>query len=99
MSANGITSFLSHLRYTDKVISAGARKLMVDENVGMYSYTGAYGTYHGHNGVWTQSGNRGMRSCAMSFHIHVDASLLVNSRGDYPSPCTILLDAFDNAWH
>ncbi|MBL7252813.1 serine hydrolase domain-containing protein [Paractinoplanes lichenicola] len=99
MSANGITSFLSHIRYTDKVISAAARKLMVDENVGMYSYTGAYGTYHGHNGVWAQSGNRGMRSCAMSFHIHVDASLLVNNRGDYPSPCAVLLDAFDNAWH
>nr|WP_221381857.1 serine hydrolase [Actinoplanes polyasparticus] len=99
MSANGITSFLSHIRYTEKVISADARKLMVDDNVGMYSYDGAYGTYHGHNGSWTQSGNRGMRSCAMSFHIHVDASLLVNSRGDYPSPCAILLDAFDNAWH
>jgi hypothetical protein len=24
---------------------------------------------------------------------------LVNNRGDYPSPCAILLDAFDNAWH
>ena len=99
MSANAITSFISHVRYTTALVSADARSLMVDGQLGLKAYAGKHGTYHGHGAVWAQSGGRGMRGCVMSFHIKVDASLLVNSRGDYPHACTVLQDAFDNAWH
>ncbi len=98
MSANGITSFISHVRYTTALVSAAARSLMVDGQLGLKAYQGDYGTYHGHGAVWAQSGGRGMRGCVMSFHIRVDASLLINSRGDYPQACTVVQDAFDNAW-
>ncbi|GIM94596.1 serine hydrolase domain-containing protein [Paractinoplanes toevensis] len=99
LSANGIASFISHVRYTTKLVSAAARSLMVDEQVGLKAYNGKFGTYHGHGAVWAQSGGRGMRGCVMSFHIEVDVALLVNSRGDYPSGCAVVVDAFDNAWH
>jgi hypothetical protein len=98
MSANGITSFISHVRYTNTLVSAAARSLMVDEGLGLKAYNGEYGTYHGHGAVWAMSGGRGMRGCVMSFAIQVDVSLVVNSRGDYPSGCTVVLEAFDNAW-
>jgi beta-lactamase family protein len=98
MSANGITSFISHVRYTTTLVSSAARSLMVDGQLGLKAYNGAHGTYHGHGAVWAQSGGRGMRGCVMSFHIKVDATLLVNSRGDYPQACTVLQNAFDNAW-
>ncbi|GAA2634994.1 serine hydrolase [Paractinoplanes durhamensis] len=99
MSANGIASFISHVRYTTTLVSASARSLMVDGGLGLKSYSGKYGTYHGHGAVWAMSGGRGMRGCVMSFSIKVDVALLVNSRGAYPQPCTIALQAFDNAWH
>jgi hypothetical protein len=99
MSAGGITSFISHVRYTTTLVSAAARSLMVDGQLGLKAYTGAHGTYHGHGAVWAQSGGRGMRGCVMSFALKVDATLLVNSRGDYPSACTVVQDAFDHAWH
>jgi hypothetical protein len=98
MSANGIASFISHVRYTDKLVSPAARSLMFDEKVGLQAYNGAHGTYHGHGAVWAQSGGRGMRGCVMSFSIKVDAALLVNSRGDYGQACAVVVDAFDKAW-
>jgi CubicO group peptidase (beta-lactamase class C family) len=99
MSANGIASFISHVRYTDTVVSAAARSLMVEEKLGLQTYNGEHGTYHGHGAVWAMSGGRGMRGCVMSFHIKIDVALLVNSRGDYPSGCAVVLESFDNAWH
>ena len=99
ISANGIASFISHVRYTNKLVSPAARKLMVDDGLGLNAYDGEYGTYHGHGAVWAMSGGRGMRGCVMSFHIQVDVALLVNSRGDYPSGCAVVKNAFDNAWH
>jgi CubicO group peptidase (beta-lactamase class C family) len=99
LSANGIASFISHVRYTDKLVSAKARALMVDGQLGLKAYNGKHGTYHGHGAVWAQAGGRGMRGCVMSFHIQVDVALLVNSRGDYPSGCAVVVEAFDNAWH
>jgi beta-lactamase family protein len=99
LSANGIASFISHVRYTDKLVSPAARSLMFDGKVGLQAYSGKYGTYHGHGAVWAQSGGRGMRGCVMSFHLKVDVALLVNSRGDYGSACAVVLQAFDNAWN
>ncbi len=98
MSANGVASFISHVRYTDKLVSAAARSLMVDGRLGLQAYAGDHGTYHGHGAVWAQSGGRGMRGCVMSFHVKVDVALLVNNRGDYPQACTVVVEAFDNAW-
>jgi CubicO group peptidase (beta-lactamase class C family) len=99
MSANGIASFISHVRYSTKLVSASARSLMVDGQLGLKAYSGKFGTYHGHGAVWAQSGGRGMRGCVMSFNIEVDVALLINSRGDFPQGCTIAVEAFDNAWH
>jgi hypothetical protein len=98
MSANGIASFISHVRYTGALVSPAARSLMVDGGLGLQSYQGEHGTYHGHGAVWAMSGGRGMRGCVMSFGIQVDVALLVNSRGDYPSGCGVVVEAFDNAW-
>lgn len=98
LSANGIASFISHVRYTNTLVSPAARSLMVDGGLGLKAYSGAHGTYHGHGAVWAMSGGRGMRGCVMSFDIQVDVALLVNSRGDYPSGCTVVVEAYDNAW-
>ena len=98
LSANGIASFISHVRYTNTLVSPAARSLMVDGGLGLKAYAGAHGTYHGHGAVWAMSGGRGMRGCVMSFDIQVDVALLVNSRGDYPSGCAVVVEAYDNAW-
>jgi CubicO group peptidase (beta-lactamase class C family) len=98
MSANGIASFMSHLRYTNVFLSPGWRAQMYDGELGIDEYAGDHGTYLGHGAVWSKGSGRGMRGCAMSFHIQVDVALLVNSRGDYPSACTVVTDAFDAAW-
>jgi hypothetical protein len=98
LSANQLAAFLSYLRYTDDLLSPATRDLMNDGRLGWKAYTGTHGTYLGHGGQW-KKGSGGMDGCVMSFHIHVDASLLINSRvGDYPLPCTILRQAFDDAW-
>jgi Beta-lactamase len=98
MSANGIASFMSHLRYTGVLISPATRAMMYDGELGIDEYAGEHGTYLGHGAVWSVGGGRGMRGCAMSFDIQVEVALLVNSRGDYPSACDVVRDAFDAAW-
>lgn len=99
LSANGLTSFLSHLRYTEQLVSDSSRELMYERRLGLRSYPGQQGDYLGHDGVWGSNG-RGMYGCVMSFHIHVDVSLLVNNprTGDDPQPCSLLRSAFDAAW-
>lgn len=98
LSANGLTSFLSHLRYTDELLTPAQRAQLTGGLLGLKRWTGQHGTYTGHDGQW-KKGAGGMDGCALSFSIHVDASLLINSRvGDYPLPCSILRDAFDDAW-
>lgn len=100
LSANDLTALLSYLRYTDELLSPESRTLMHDGLLGLGTKSGTHGTAYGHGGYWT-SGSGAMTSCVLSFPIHVDASLLINSEGgDYgsDSTCSVLADAFDDAW-
>jgi len=100
LSANDLTAFLSYLRYTDELLSPESRTLMRDGLLGLQTKSGTHGTAYGHGGYWT-SGSGAMTSCVLSFPIHVDASLLINSEGgDYgsDSTCSVLANAFDDAW-
>lgn len=98
LSANDLTAFLSYLRYTDQLLSPESRTLMRDGLLGLQTKSGTHGTSYGHGGYWT-SDSGAMTSCVLSFPIHVDASLLINSEGgDYNSTCSVLADAFDDAW-
>ncbi|WP_034268213.1 serine hydrolase domain-containing protein [Haloechinothrix halophila] len=98
LSANDLTGFFSHLRYTDELLSPATRDLMRDGKLGLQTVGGEHGTYYGHNGAWGIS-TGAMTSCVLSFPIHVDASLVINSSGgDYGSTCGVLATAFDDAW-
>ncbi|MPZ00500.1 MAG: serine hydrolase [Actinophytocola sp.] len=98
LSANDLTAFFSHLRYTDELLSPATRDLMRDGKLGLQTVSGERGTYYGHGGAWGIS-TGAMTSCVLSFPIHVDASLVINSSGgDYGSTCGVLAKAFDNAW-
>ncbi|GAA5128740.1 serine hydrolase domain-containing protein [Haloechinothrix salitolerans] len=98
LSANDLAAFFSHLRYTDDLLSPALRDLMRDAKLGLRTVGGEHGTYYGHGGAWGIS-TGAMTSCVLSFPIHVDASLVINSSGgDYGSTCGVLANAFDDAW-
>ncbi len=98
LSANDLTAFFSHLRYTNDLLSPALRDLMRDGKLGLQTVGGERGTYYGHGGAWGIS-TGAMTSCVLSFPIHVDASLVINSSGgDYGSTCGVLAKAFDDAW-
>lgn len=101
VTAHDLASFMSHLRYTEQLVSEETRNQMYDEELGIFQYAG--GDYVGHSGRWRNPGVGGMRSCVMSFDIHVDASLVINSVDTFtpvtqPSACTVLRTAFEDAW-
>jgi hypothetical protein len=61
---------------------------------------GAFAVYRGHGGdIWDGDG-RGMTGCMMKFPNGVRVSLQINSRGGGIGghPCTVLRDAYDNAF-
>lgn len=98
LSANDLTAFFSHLRYTDDLLTPALRDLMRDGKLGLQTVGGERGTYYGHGGAWGIN-TGAMTSCVLSFPIHVDASLVINSSGgDYGSTCGVLAKAFDDAW-
>lgn len=95
ISAHDLAGVLSHLRYTEDLISHAQFEVMLDGELGINAATGQHGTYHSHGGTWLA----GMQSCVMMFPIPVDVAITVNSiGGNYPAPCTVARNAFDDAW-
>ena len=105
ISANELAGVMSTLRNTEQLMSSQMREQMQDNFLGLMnpadgygSANGAFGTYFTHGGDWYH-GSGQLHSCVMAFPIVVEASLLINSeRGAMSYQCTVLRDAFDNAW-
>ena len=88
LSANELTSFLAHLRFTEDILNDDTRTMMdelflgwlnPDEFLGFIE--GDYGVYRSHGGDYPSGSVPGMTGCMMNFHINVQATLLINSRG------------------
>lgn len=107
LSAHELTSFLAHLRYTDDLLEDQMRELMDDGFLGWLNPTtfsdyvvGAWGEYRGHGGDSHVAADPGMTGCMMNFPNGTQATVLINSRANgYPDHiCTVLRDAYDDAW-
>lgn len=108
LSAIELGSFMAHLRYTDDIIDASTRELMDSQSLGWLNpvtfagyVAGVFGPYRAHGGdSAVPQTTPGMSGCMMKYPLSVEATVLVNSRGDNPGghACTLLRDAYDNAW-
>ena len=104
ISSNELAAVLTHLRNTENLLSTQARTKMQQDFLGFmdpanYSFTsGTYGTYYMHGGDWSH-GSGELHSCVAAFPITVEVGLVINSeRGDFPYQCSLLKNAFENAW-
>ena len=95
------------MRFTETILDGQTRQLMDNlflgwlDKVAFASYvSGAFADYRAHGGDYPIGNVRGMTGCMMNFHINVQASLLVNSRGGNlgAHACALLKNAFDAAW-
>ncbi len=95
ISAHELAGVLTTLRHTEELLSDEQRQLMREGRLGINRYVTDHGDAFGHGGKW----NPGMQSCAMMFPIAVEIGVSVNSiGGDYPSPCSVVIAAFNDAW-
>ena len=110
-SARELAAFLAHQRYDNSILTPAERQAMDFGFLGWndpeeYSWTnGQHGIYRSHGGdlFYNPSPRRGMDSCIMSFPLGVQVALLINSNGgnyggNSSYQCTVLRDAYDNAW-
>ena len=104
INANELTGVMATLRYTQKLLSTDMREEMFDGFLGLMDpadwsvVTGDFGVYQMHGGDWYHGAGE-LHSCVVAFPIVVEAALLINSeRGAIPYQCSVLRDAFDNAW-
>jgi hypothetical protein len=105
LSAHELAAFMAHTRYNDAIISDAVRDTMddlflgwMDPANGYGSAVGVFGTYHAHGGDWYH-GPGEAHTCVMKFPIHVEVALVINSeRGFDGYQCSVLRDAFDDAW-
>lgn len=108
MSALELGQFMTHLRYDDKILAPSTRKLMDDNFLGwetpaeFKNFQGKYGDYLGHGGLLryntaSEETLVGMVSIIVNFPSGIQAVLLINSFGDYPSKDRLMRDAFDQA--
>jgi hypothetical protein len=95
---------MATLRYTQQLLSTDMREEMFDGFLGLMDpedwsmVTGDFGVYQMHGGDWNHGAGE-LHSCVVAFPIVVEAALLINSeRGAIPYQCSVLRDAFDNAW-
>lgn len=107
LSAVELARLLATMRYTDNVIDNQTRDLMNDGFLGWLNpvtfsafVTGEQGAYRAHGGDSATGSNPGMSGCAMNFPIYLEAVLLINSRGGSIGghACTVLRNAYDDAW-
>lgn len=107
LSTVELARFLGFLRFTEAILDAETRDLMDElflgwlDPVAFGAYvSGTFADYRAHGGDYPLGDVPGMTGCMMNFHINVQASLLINSRGGNLGghACTLLRDAFDGAW-
>lgn len=107
LSANELTSFLAHLRFTDSLLDPQKREAMDSGFLGWLNpvefaglVVGALGEYRGHGGDSHTDPVPGMTGCMLNFPDGTQATVLVNSRANGFSGhvCTVLRDAYDDAW-
>ena len=107
LSAVELASLLAHLRYTEDIVSDETKDLMNAGSLGWLNpvvfsgfVEGVFGVYRAHGGDSALGAVQGMSGCMMNFHIVVEAVAMINSRGGNIGghACTVLRDAFDNAW-
>ncbi len=105
ISSNEIGAVLANLRYTENLVSAEARDWMTDRYLGFndpanYGWVvGDMGTYSMHGGDWGH-GPGEAHACAVMFPIQAEAGLVINSErgGSMAYQCSLLRNAFDDAW-
>jgi hypothetical protein len=104
INANELTGVMATLRYTQQLLSTDMREEMFDGFLGLMDpevwsmVTGDFGVYQMHGGDWYHGAGE-LHSCVVAFPIVVEAALLINSeRGEIPYQCSVLREAFDNAW-
>lgn len=105
LSAFDLGAFMAHLRYDDNILKPETRDLMDQKRLGWKSQAKAseHSDYRHHTGQWHYGGQDagGMRSIVIKFtDLKVEATLLVNCT-DHPdiNMSSIMVNAFDNAWH
>ncbi|MCI0537799.1 MAG: beta-lactamase family protein, partial [Verrucomicrobiales bacterium] len=107
LSVIELGSFLAFLRYTNDIVDFDTRALMDKGFLGWLNpviyadyVAGKFGDYRAHGGDSHGIPVAGMTGCAMKFPTAVEATLLINSRGNNISghACTVLRDAYDEAW-
>jgi hypothetical protein len=99
MSTTEIAAFMAHQRFNNAVLSPAARQAM---DPAVYNWgNGMYGIYRSHGGdlQYNPMPFRGLNACMMNYPFGVQAVVVTNSAGSaYPYQCTVLRDAFDNAF-
>lgn len=104
ISSNELAAVMVNLRQTENLLSAEMRATMQEGFLGLMdpanygSPSGAFGVYPMHGGDWNHGAGEA-HACAVAFPIKVEVGLVINSeRGAIPHQCTVLRDAFDQAW-
>lgn len=100
-----LAGLLANLRHTENLLSTETREVMEDGFLGFndparWSWSsGVFGIYYNHGGDWGHNGDE-LHACAMAFPISVETGLIVNSKlgPGAAYQCTILKNAFENAW-
>lgn len=104
ISAAELTNIMTNLRNTENLLNTESRTVMQTEFLGFLDplwnwnfMNGDLGVYYMHGGDWNH-GPGELHSCVAAFPNVVEASLIINSEHFQPYQCTVLRDAYDNAW-
>lgn len=108
LSAVEVAGVLAYRRHSNAIINATMRAEMDASFLGWLQpeafgdfFMGTFGTYRAHGGDSAVDGTTpGVAGCMMDFPIHLQAVLLINSRGGPggAASCGLLRDAYDAAW-
>jgi hypothetical protein len=93
-TANQLIKFLVGVR-NNTVLSAADTAMMLNENLGWYTYDGVYGQYHHHNGGGDNGADppQGLNVAIVQLADGYDAVLLVNSLR--PDVVELIVKAFE----
>lgn len=100
LSANDMTSFMSHLMYTEKLLPKALRQEMLSKEYGINSGTTTWGTLYGKSGVVGAGDGGGIYACTLHLPNNYDASVVANSVavGKTMDICGLIKTAYEKAW-
>ncbi|MGY4396772.1 CubicO group peptidase (beta-lactamase class C family) [Sphingomonas sp. UYAg733] len=103
LATNEMTKFFVYLFNTEKLLSAPARKVMMDQRLGLDAISTSRGVSFSRNGIVgtgsNSQGKAGTKACMIHLPDGVDAALVQNSPDNVSiSPCSVLIAAFEAGW-